>query len=61
MEIFTGDLFFKTHESYEHLAMIEKQAGFSYRNLGNIPLSLAQRATIMKNRFKLEERFLKVI
>lgn len=29
-ELFTGELFFKTHESYEHLAMIEKLAGFIY-------------------------------
>lgn len=27
MELFTGNLYFATHDSYEHLAMIEKSQG----------------------------------
>jgi hypothetical protein len=27
MELYTGELFFDTHENLEHLAMIEKQCG----------------------------------
>jgi hypothetical protein len=34
MELYSGDLFFQTHENEEHLAMIEK-------NSGAIPLWMA--------------------
>jgi len=27
IEMYTGDLFFETHETYEHLALIEKLCG----------------------------------
>ena len=27
MEIYTGNIYFRTHEDYEHLAMIEKICG----------------------------------
>jgi len=27
MELYSGELFFPTHENYEHLAMIEKACG----------------------------------
>jgi hypothetical protein len=27
VELYTGELFFDTHENLEHLAMIEKQCG----------------------------------
>jgi hypothetical protein len=27
MELYTGNIYFSTHESYEHLSMIEKNSG----------------------------------
>jgi len=27
LELFSGDLFFETHETYEHLAMIDRACG----------------------------------
>ena len=29
LELYTGELYFSTHESYEHLAMIEKRSGIN--------------------------------
>jgi len=37
MELYSGELFFPTHENYEHLAMIEKTSGM-------IPKWMAEKA-----------------
>jgi len=51
LELYSGDLFFETHETYEHLAMIDKACG-------PIPYQMANRAeSKIRNHFILEESY----
>lgn len=48
LELYTGDLYFSTHESTEHYAMIEK-------NSGPTPLYMAKKAKIFNKHFKIRD------
>ena len=39
VELYSGDLLFETHESYEHLAMVEKVSGFWNINFNIITIN----------------------
>jgi len=54
VEIYTGELFFPTHEDYEHLALIEK--AFGNYDIGCFPRWMAMHASKeYKKNFMLEE------
>lgn len=55
VELYTGQLLFDTHESYEHVAMIE-------RVVGTVPYWMANRSeTQWDNHFVLDEDFFAVL
>lgn len=50
MELYTGNIYFSTHESYEHLSMIEK-------NSGNVPHWMAIKSKTMSKHFKVDDEY----
>lgn len=52
LELYTGELYFSTHDSYEHYALIEQHSGPT-------PYHMAKKASLMKKRFILDDRRLK--
>jgi hypothetical protein len=48
VELYTGEMFFGTHENLEHLAMIEKECG-------PIPLWMAEESESFKDSFELDK------